>query len=69
MIETILTWLIVALAAFFSVRALYKTLTGKNTGCSCNQSCQTTTPSQGPPQCSPGDPSTNCDSQQEKADG
>lgn len=36
-IESVIVWGIVAVAAFFSVRALYQTFTGKKKGCGCNE--------------------------------
>lgn len=35
-IESVIVWGIVAVAAFFSARALYRTFTGKKKGCGCN---------------------------------
>jgi len=37
-IESIIVWGIVAVAAFFSARTLYRTFTGKKKSCGCNES-------------------------------
>ncbi len=40
-IENIIVWLIVAIAAFFTLRSLYRIFTGKSKGCgSCGSSCK-----------------------------
>ena len=36
-IETVIVWAIVAGAAFFSARALYRTFVGKKKGCGCSE--------------------------------
>jgi len=36
-IESIIVWGIVAVAAFFSARALYRTFTGKKKNCGCRE--------------------------------
>ncbi len=40
MLEIIIVVVIVAIVAFMSGRSFYRTMTGKNEGCSCVDNCQ-----------------------------
>lgn len=39
MLETIILWLIIAAAAIYSGRNIYRTLSGKTKGCGCGCDC------------------------------
>ena len=41
MLENLILWLIIAVAALFAGRSIYRTFTGKSKGCTCEGGCET----------------------------
>lgn len=46
MLENLLLWLIIAAAAFYCGRNIYRIFTGKSKGCTCEEGCEAPRPQQ-----------------------
>jgi hypothetical protein len=46
MLENLILWVIIAAAALYAGRSLYRILSGKSKGCTCENSCEIPPPQQ-----------------------